>query len=434
VFPIQTAAAAGNWALPSLSMAALAVALVLASDWPWLRGFMVVFAGTLVLAWARTPDAHTSTPHFAGASLGLLSMTLVGRFADSHDRLRVAMLAFLGGGLVVLIVGVIGADFEKLAPFAAPLTRLLPTVSLGLAGLEKGHVNPNALAASALLIAPLGASILVLRTDQTFDRLALLPLACVVLVTGLLVLTVSQSRSGWLAVWLTLVALLVFGLRSRVWRLVLGAAVVAPVLVAGASVFLLARETFLLHADKVWSTVHLRGLIMLSGLDRLSESPWLGIGLNQFRTVYALPLPVASTSVGHAHNILLQVALDIGVFGLAAYVCILGFLLMHAVRITRGQSTLASGAAAGAALSLVAVTAFGLADAVALGAKVGLFQWAAGGLILSAGRVNAAGAATRPADSSRAISDPAAAGPMPADARVSPRAGKAPGTSPEKPQ
>jgi putative inorganic carbon (HCO3(-)) transporter len=333
-------------------------------------------------------------------------MILVGRFADTPNHLRLAMLAFLGGGLVVLVVGVMGADFEKLAPFAAPLTGLLPAVSLGLAGLEKGHVNPNALAASALLIAPLGASVLLLRSRHAFDRLALLPLAGVVLVTGLLVLTVSQSRSGWLAVWLTLVALFVRGLRSRAWRLALGAAVVAPVLVAGASVFLLDRETFLLHADKVWSTVHLRGLIMLSGLDRLRESPWLGIGLNQFRSVYALPLPVASTSVGHAHNMLLQVALDIGVFGLVAYVCILGFLLARAVRIASGPPTLASAAAVGAALSLVAVTAFGLADAVALGAKIGLFQWAAGGLILGAGRV---------------------------DALVLPRAGQETGRPPEKP-
>ena len=38
--------------------------------------------------------------------------------------------------------------------------------------------------------------------------------------------------------------------------------------------------------------------------------------------------------------------------------------------------------AGGAGLSLIAVHLFGLADAIALAAKVGAFQWLSGGLIL----------------------------------------------------
>jgi hypothetical protein len=40
-----------------------------------------------------------------------------------------------------------------------------------------------------------------------------------------------------------------------------------------------------------------------------------------------------------------------------------------------GPSALARHVAAGAGLSIVGIHFFGLADAVALGAKVGLFQW-----------------------------------------------------------
>ena len=39
--------------------------------------------------------------------------------------------------------------------------------------------------------------------------------------------------------------------------------------------------------------------------------------------------------------------------------------------------------AAGAALSLVAVHLFGLTDAIALGAKVGLFQWLCAGILIA---------------------------------------------------
>ena len=50
----------------------------------------------------------------------------------------------------------------------------------------------------------------------------------------------------------------------------------------------------------------------------------------------------------------------------------------------------------GSGLALVAVTLFGLADAVPLGAKIGILQWAAAGLILAAHHVHAglAGSAT----------------------------------------
>jgi hypothetical protein len=46
------------------------------------------------------------------------------------------------------------------------------------------------------------------------------------------------------------------------------------------------------------------------------------------------------------------------------------------------------------ALSLVAVHCFGLTDAIALGAKVGVVQWYAAGLILATDRLSPTGHAT----------------------------------------
>jgi len=396
VFPIQTAAAAGNWALPSLSVAALAVALVLAADWPWLRGFVVVLAATLVLGWTKVPGSSTAASHFAGASLGLLLMFLVGRIAATQQGLRLATLAFLSGGLAVLAAGFVGTnllvlmnlasglDLRTAAPYLA--TRL-PAVRLGLVGMgPTGYVNPNALAAVVLLVAPLGASVLFLKNREKVDLRGLRPLGFASVVVGTSILAVSRSRTAWMATLLTVVVLLARGGRSWASRLLMSTLLVAPPFAIAGGAYWTSRERFLEYADNLWRNVHERADVLMSGVERWKESPWLGIGLNHFRHVYN-PGAAPEFDVAHAHNVFLQTALDVGVFGLAAYCGVLGYLLIRADQTARGPSSLGRAVAIGSALSLVAVSMFGLTDAVALGAKIGSLQWMAAGLILAAWRI-----------------------------------------------
>ena len=81
---------------------------------------------------------------------------------------------------------------------------------------------------------------------------------------------------------------------------------------------------------------------------------------------------------------LLATALDLGLIGLFAYLSLMGYLLLRADEAARGPNALASRVAAGAGLALIGIHFFGVGDAVSLGAKVGLFQWLASGLILAA--------------------------------------------------
>ncbi len=392
VFPRETTAAAGHRALPALSLSALLLGLGLAAEWPVLRGLLVVLAIPLALGWNRS--SATSTSHFAGACLGILAMLAIGRAAGTPRRLRIAMLTFLGGGLVMLSLGLIGlADFPSLL---ALLNWLLPvqlpwitgTVHFGLAGLSEGIVNPNALAAGVLMVVPLGVSVLVLPSDEKIDWLTLLPIGLAVVVMGTLVLLICHSRTAWIAVWLTLVGLLMGGLRSRLSRMVVGAAVVAPLFIASGNVLLLSRQGFAIEAGVVWDSAQDRAKIMAQGVERWRKSPWLGIGLNEFRAVYE---PQGTDMPPHAHNIFVQTALDVGVVGSAAYWGVLAFLLVRADQAARGLFRLGRSAAVGSALSLVAVSLFGIADAVALGSKIGIFQWMSGGLILAAWRTRSAG-------------------------------------------
>jgi len=313
----------------------------------------------------------------------------MGRLVDTPQRLRSALLVSLGGGLVVLALGLAAANVPESRLSNLLVRSKLPPVSLGLPGMDSsGRVNPNALAAAALLVTSIGLSVLLLGSDDKRDRLILQPLGLVVSLAGIVALAVSHSRSAALAVWLTLVVLLVRGLNSWGPRLLVGALIVT--LPAAAIGFLLANSAHDFHVkvDEVWKTVDHRMSIMRSGIDLLAGSPWFGIGLNEFRHVYTSPAPI---ELPHVHNVFLQTALDIGIIGLGAYCGVLGFLLVTADRVARRSRKLCRSAALGGALSLITVTLFGIGDAVALGAKVGMLQWMAAGLILGAWRTQGSG-------------------------------------------
>jgi putative inorganic carbon (HCO3(-)) transporter len=118
----------------------------------------------------------------------------------------------------------------------------------------------------------------------------------------------------------------------------------------------------------------------------ISDFPITGIGMNGFRRVMPVMYPALLTrpdvDVAHAHNHLLQVALDIGLPGLIAYLalwCGTAALLISVYPNSRVISGLAAG--------MVAYFAFGTSDAIALGAKVGIFFWVALGIIVAEKRL-----------------------------------------------
>jgi O-antigen ligase len=250
-----------------------------------------------------------------------------------------------------------------------------------------------------LLIVPFGVAVLLFRSHEKIDLIGLQPLGFIVVLIGLLALAWSESRSAMMAIWMTLVWVLVRGVRSWVWRLPIGTLVMASPLLVVASLPATSRASFLLTASLLWRTVGERAYLLSSGVEQWRESLWFGIGMNEYRNVFTPPIlqnganpgdtalwPTRDYDVAHVHNVFLQTALDVGLVGLAAYCGVLGLLLFKADQAARGPTGPGRAAAVGGGLSLVAISMFGLGDAVALGAKVGLFQWLAAGLILAAWR------------------------------------------------
>jgi putative inorganic carbon (HCO3(-)) transporter len=112
------------------------------------------------------------------------------------------------------------------------------------------------------------------------------------------------------------------------------------------------------------------------------------MGMNTFRKIMPVFYPAFLTSpdtdIAHAHNHLLQAALDLGLPGLIAYLALwfgAAGLLTVGIRSTTDpyRRRIISGMAAG----MIAYFVFGTADTIALGAKVGIFFWIALALIVA---------------------------------------------------
>jgi len=118
----------------------------------------------------------------------------------------------------------------------------------------------------------------------------------------------------------------------------------------------------------------------------IGRAPLTGVGLGNFQLVMARDepgiLPRPPQGAEHAHNLLLQVAADLGLIGLAAFLVLYGLSLRAAYRAWRdGGGALAMGLFGG----LSAAGLHGLADAVQWGSKPAFLLWLFMGLALSLG-------------------------------------------------
>jgi putative inorganic carbon (HCO3(-)) transporter len=111
----------------------------------------------------------------------------------------------------------------------------------------------------------------------------------------------------------------------------------------------------------------------------IQDFPFTGMGMGTFRRVMPILYPVFSLGpdfdVGHAHNHLLNAALDLGIPGLISYLAIwLGATAMARQAIYSsddGIAVLALGLSGG----MLAYFIYGLTDTNALGSKPGLLMW-----------------------------------------------------------
>lgn len=379
------------------SIAGGLVGIHLLRPWKTVAVTIAIIVTTATASWLL--DAHptpTTLRHYAGIHLGALTMGTVAFASGSVTALLRSntVFALLAGAVLAVGLGSVSITTAKVVdPWVEPPRSLygwLPGWDLRLPGVMdpgltngRPQVNSNALAGTALLILPTCIGLAI--AGRRAARLNIQRLGCAVAMAAAAIVIVTLSRTATASMILTAIAVAIVS-RRRVPIHVPFLAGFSLLVASVAVVSLMSRPEMRSPASERRSTVAERPAIWQEALDRIAQAPWLGIGISQFHEVRRLPTVNTSsgaTYVAHAHNTFLQVGLDIGLPGLTAYILVFAILIKRAERL-RPWNGEAGAIALGACFSLISVHLFGASDAIALGAKVGGFQWYAAGLLLAA--------------------------------------------------
>jgi putative inorganic carbon (HCO3(-)) transporter len=336
--------------------------------------------------------APESLRHFSGLAVDLLAMGLLTVWCTTERRLALATTAFALTAIGVLAVAFLSAETEYNLKLHLP--SLAGRITLPIEGTVSGQVNPNATAGAAVLVIPVVVALATLprRPWRLLWGMRLSGSVAAIVASSLIV--VMACRSAWFAAAIALCVVLARQIPGRRVRLALTVAALASVLLGATALFRWHPSSDIRAHALPWinritwidtyTTFATRTDVWHEACRRIGQSPILGIGINAFHEAHiGSPLDLV-VPLAHAHNILFQVALDLGLAGLLVYIALMAAFWRRVVQASRGPSSIARRIALGSGFALLTVHLFGVADAIALGAKVGLFQWAAAGLVLAA--------------------------------------------------
>lgn len=313
---------------------------------------------------------HLTVPKLCGIAFGVMVFRAVLLTGGTLQRGRMLILAYVVVGCAFVLSGVvISPSWPDKVKAIRAIALKIPALVPGLPGAESG-VNANALGATTLFFLPLMLVLLGARSMRRTMGETVVYLSAGAVITTVLLL--SQSRTAWLSGLLVVALVIALGVRTVRWvRLtVLALAIVAGVMIAIA--------LWPAPAERPSLVTHFggRALAWSLGLQAIREHPLTGVGLGAFKAIAPGMYPSATPiEVANAHNTFLQVALDTGLPGLLAYLALLGAatkMTSDCVYPRKGRDGLLS---LGLWSSLLAVHLFGMTDAIALGAKVGVFFW-----------------------------------------------------------
>ncbi|MCX7841053.1 MAG: O-antigen ligase family protein, partial [Anaerolineae bacterium] len=289
----------------------------------------------------------------------------------------------------------------KIPVIGAFVARLQPRI-VGLQG-AAGGVSPNELAGVLVWGIPVMLMLTLaigMRRAQVSEMLGarktLLVLIAFTIATifTFAILVLTQSRGGYLGLFVALVAMFLVVLSWR-WRIVL---VGVSTLIVIAAIFLLptgvlapTENSGALSIESAIDTLEGRLEIWSRAMYGIEDFAFTGMGMNTFRRVvhvlYPLFLIGPDSDIAHAHNEFVQAALDLGVPGLIAFTALyIGAAMMLGAVWTSTPTMMTDTFAVratvlGLGAGLLAHLVYGMTDAVTLGAKPGFMFWLLLGLI-----------------------------------------------------
>lgn len=366
-------------------------------------------AGAIVAAYllARLVLKKRATQTPANLSLGLLAgVCLINPVISVRPvvSLPIAMQMIVGIGLLLSISGwatsrernqqamiglaVVGILLVAIAPFTVDWItdkyEFLPSSFYDwFLPLSRRVIHPNILAGAAavLLVTLIGYQRFTWRGLGRREHLFFVFVS--VCLAALLI--VLQSRGAMMGVLLGLGSLWLLSLRVRTGvMLIVGiVAVLALLVLAGADL------TFLVDSSASIRGASARLEIWAHATELVRDFPFTGVGFGNFQRVTELfyPFLVAGPDQSHAHNLLLQIAVDTGLIGLVLWLSCLLLVIACCVGAwrlaTANRDRWLCGMSAGLLCGQLTMIVHGLTDASLWATRPSMIVWGLWGLALA---------------------------------------------------
>lgn len=321
------------------------------ADWPIL-GLAVMACLSLFVT--ERPDL--TAPQVSRLLLGIALYYELVSWASDRARLELVALGLCLAGLALAIGAPFGVRWETYK-----LTFIPRELYSSWKPLLEDYINPNVMAGYLALLLPcVAAPPLFAWAEHAPWRRGLY---AVTLAAMLIVLVLTQSRAGLIAAAAGLVALGLLRWR-RAWVATVGLAAAGALAGLAFSSRIAASISFVGMPERVevWS----RGWYMV----RHFALTGIGMGSFAYRTEQLYPL-VLQPTLPHAHNLFMQVAIDLGLPGLVAWLAVLALVVAAgwaAYRHSRAAGDWPlTGLAAGLLAAQVAMAVHGMFDAVTWG-------------------------------------------------------------------
>lgn len=311
---------------------------------------------------------------------GLALFYAVVNWGDSLPRVRLLAAGILLGGLALAAIAPAMVDWyhQRFAFLPSSIYARFPQ-------LVNEPFNPNVIAGDMAIVLPCALGIFVFNWgDMKWAARALVGVA-VLGMGSILVLT--QSRGALLGMGAATIALVLLRWRRGWIAIVL---VALGVFVVVQSVGLATLLDVLLKNDALGGTEG-RLEVWSRAIYMIQDFPFTGVGMGSFGPVADVLYPfflAAPGTIPHAHNLFLQVAVDLGLPGLVGWLAILMVVTAAAWQVYRyGRRTgnlYLAGLGAGLFCAQVALMTHGMIDAVVWGMeRSAVIVWALWGLTLA---------------------------------------------------
>lgn len=328
--------------------------------------FLLTFIPALWASADRMLSWESAGYHLLGiaAANALVNLPRLQRRPEWLGAALLLMAAGLSllGPLIVTDTGSMHALLAAVQRAAGPITILLGET-----------INPNIMAHALLVVFPLALALL-LRGGWT-ERRWLRPVLLLFVIWLLAVFYITQSRGAWLALAVVIPLLLMLRLPKLAW--------LALPLLAVAAGFAWWRGPVLLElltTSTATTGIAERLEIWQRALFAVQDFPFTGLGLGTFARVVPLLYPwlliAPDVVIPDAHNLPLQVAVDLGIVGFGAWLALqVGLFVMMGRVVRRNTTPLRWALAAGVLGSLAATQAAGIFGAINWGVKPTFIAW-----------------------------------------------------------